>query len=97
MPLALELTENMYLAYNATLAFSGVLLAWLAISGFGNASTGSRVLNGLFAVGFLGYAGYLFFANPDSVTILFYAFAVPVIMLFRAFQSWQASKKSVEA
>jgi hypothetical protein len=91
---AIELTEDTLLIYEIALAFSGVLLAWLAISGFGSAGTGTRVLNGVFALGFLGYAGYLLIAQPENIVIFFYAFIVPIVLLVRAFQARQGQKKA---
>jgi|RhiMetdeSRZDD1v2_1073273.scaffolds.fasta_scaffold1243075_2 hypothetical protein len=81
---------NLYLI---ALAVSGLLLAFLAISGFGASSVGERVLNGLFAAGFLGYAFYLFFIfDGGEFREFYYAFAVPVILVIKAVQGYRARK-----
>jgi len=81
---------NLYLI---ALAVSGLLLAFLAISGFGAGSIGERVLTGLFAAGFLGYAFYLFFIfDGGTFTEFYYAFVVPVLLLVRAVQGYRARK-----
>jgi len=81
---------NLYLI---ALAVSGILLAVLAISGFGASSVGERALNGIFAAGFLGYAFYLFFIfDGGTFTEFYYAFAVPVILLIKAIQGYRARK-----
>jgi hypothetical protein len=81
---------NLYLI---ALFVSGIILAVLAISGFGASSAGERALNGLFAAGFLGYAFYLLFIfDGGRFTEFYYAFAVPVILLIKAVQGWRARK-----
>ncbi len=53
MPLAAEVSESTFNLYVGALAVSGLLLAVLAITGFGASSIGERLLNALFALGFL--------------------------------------------
>jgi hypothetical protein len=71
---------------------SAVILSVLAARGFGQ-STGARVLDGLFAAGFLGYAAYLVIADPDTVQIFFYAFAAPVLGVVHAVRSTMSRRK----
>jgi hypothetical protein len=94
MPLAANVvSDTEFNLYLIALVVSGVMLAILAISGFGASSVGERALNGLFAAGFLGYAFYLFFIfGGGGFTEFYYAFAVPVILLVKAVQGWRARK-----
>jgi hypothetical protein len=90
MPLAAEVSESTFNLYVGALAVSGLLLAILAISGFGASSIGERLLNALFALGFLGYAFYLYFIfEGGEFRMFYYAFVVPVLLLLRAFQGWR--------
>ncbi|WP_433290736.1 hypothetical protein ACQP2F_23660 [Actinoplanes sp. CA-030573] len=75
------MSDGEFHAYVALLAFSGLLLSVLAVRGFGQRPY-SRVLDGIFAAGFLGYAAYLIVADPETVMILYYAFAAPVWLLW---------------
>jgi hypothetical protein len=72
--------EGEFHAYVGLLAFSGLVLSVLAIRGFGQRA-GSRVADGVFAAGFLGYAAYLIVTDPPAVTVFYYAFAAPVFLL----------------
>jgi hypothetical protein len=80
------MSEGEFHAYVGLLAVSAVILSVLAARGFGQ-SAGARILDGVFAAGFLGYAGYLVIADPDTVTIFFYAFAAPVLGVVHAVRS----------
>lgn len=98
MPLAaLDLGDNTFLVYVGALAVSGLILAVLALTGFGGAGVGSRIISGLVALAFLGYAGYLAFIFEGGEYRLFlYAFIVPALLLFRAFQGWRAKKSATQ-
>jgi hypothetical protein len=86
------MSETHFNLYVAALAISGFLLVGMALSGFGGIRTAARVINGLFGVGFLGYAFYLFFIFDGGVVHEFYyAFLVPVIVIYRAFKARSAA------
>ncbi len=85
------MSEGEFHAYVGLLAVSAVILSVLAARGFGQ-SAGARVLDGVFAAGFLGYAGYLVIADPDTVRIFFYAFAAPVIGVVHAVKAARAAR-----
>jgi hypothetical protein len=85
------MSEGEFHAYVGLLTVSAVILSVLAARGFGQ-SAGARVLDGLFAAGFLGYAGYLVLADPDTVRIFFYAFAVPVVGIVQAVRATRAAR-----
>jgi hypothetical protein len=90
MPLAAEVSESTFNLYVGALAVSGLLLAVLAITGFGASSIGERLLNALFALGFLGYAFYLYFIfEGGQFQMFYYAFVVPVLLVLRAIQGWR--------
>ena len=93
MPLAVtEVSDTTFLVYIVALAISGILLAILAIGGFGGTSVGMRLLNGLFALGFLGYAVYLFFFfEGGEFRMLWYAFVLPVILIIQAIRNRKTS------
>jgi hypothetical protein len=78
--------DGPFYPYIGLLILSGVLLAVLAGAGFGQAR-GARLVDALFAAGFLGYAAYLWIADPDTVEIFFYAFAVPVFAVINIVRS----------
>ncbi|MFI6071285.1 hypothetical protein ACIA5C_06790 [Actinoplanes sp. NPDC051343] len=80
------MSDGEFHAYIGLLALSGVVLAVMAARGFGQART-ARVVDALFAAGFLGYASYLILADPATVTVFFYAFAVPVLAVVNAIRS----------
>ncbi|MQY06416.1 hypothetical protein [Actinomadura macrotermitis] len=67
--------------YVLLLAFAGVVMVVMAALG-GGQGAGMRVLNGLFGVGFLGYAFYLAFIFEGGSYVLFFkAFILPVLLL----------------
>jgi hypothetical protein len=80
------MSDGPFYPYIGLLILSGVLLAVMAAAGFGQAR-GARLVDALFAAGFLGYAAYLWIANPDTVEIFFYAFAVPVFAVINVVRS----------
>ncbi|MFB4305413.1 hypothetical protein ACA511_04800 [Actinomadura sp. GTD37] len=69
--------------YVVFLLGSGVVMLIMAAIG-GGQSVGERLLNLAFGVGFLGYAVYLgFIFDGGEYFMFFYAFILPVLMLFR--------------
>lgn len=70
-------------------ALSALVLTALAVRGFGQAAI-ARILDGLFALGFLGYAGYLFQTRPDGV-LVYYVFLVPVLAVLAM---WPAHRRA---
>ncbi|NKZ03606.1 hypothetical protein [Actinomadura latina] len=82
----------MNIDFSADAAFSWYVV-FLLVSGFGmllmaaiggGQSVGERLLNLAFGVGFLGYAVYLgFIFDGGEYFMFFYAFILPVVMLFR--------------
>jgi len=76
-------SDSAFYAYVAFLIISGILLAVLAGVGFGQ-SRGARVVNGLFAAGFLAYGLYLLFVfDGGELRIFFYAFILPIVAVVR--------------
>jgi predicted membrane protein len=91
------MSDGSFLGYIALLAGSGILLAVLGIAGFGQ-STLARVLDGIAALLFLGYAFYLFFIfEGGEVRIFFYAFIVPVIAVVQIFKARKARREEAAA
>ncbi|TDD36419.1 hypothetical protein E1287_11255 [Actinomadura sp. KC06] len=69
--------------YVVLLMVSGVAMLIMAAIG-GGQGIGARLLNAAFGVGFLGYAVYLnFIFDGGEYAMFFYAFILPVLMLFR--------------
>ncbi|QKW39595.1 hypothetical protein HUT06_40840 [Actinomadura sp. NAK00032] len=69
--------------YVVFLLVSGLAMLLMAAIG-GGQSGGERLLNLAFGVGFLGYAIYLgFIFDGGEYFMFFYAFILPVLMLFR--------------
>ncbi|MEV4642308.1 hypothetical protein AB0J80_33660 [Actinoplanes sp. NPDC049548] len=85
------MSEGEFHAYVALLAFSGLVLSIIAVRGFG-LSMGARVVEGLFSVGFLSYATYLFVAEPAEFWIFYYAFAAPVWAVIHALRARKATR-----
>lgn len=84
---ALEFNDSTFLAYVVALGVSGLLLLILALVGFG-AGTGSRILSGLFGLGFLGYAIYLaFIFDGTEFRMFIYAFIVPILFIVNIVKS----------
>jgi hypothetical protein len=86
----MEFTQSQFNLYLIALIVSGVIMLGLALTGFGSSGTGSRVINGLFGAGFVGYGVYLFVTEPTEFRVFLYAFVVPIIMIFRAFKARSA-------
>jgi drug/metabolite transporter (DMT)-like permease len=86
------MTDNQFLGYVALLALSGIILLVIAAISTGQ-SAGARAISGLFGVGFLGYAIYLFFFDVDSVRVFLYAFVVPIVAIFNAVKSRRAKRQ----
>jgi high-affinity Fe2+/Pb2+ permease len=85
------------LLYIALLFVSAVLLAVLAIGGFGQ-SAGARAIDGIAAAAFLGYAVYLlFFFEGGKYTVFLYAFVVPVIAVVQMVKSRKAKRAQQQA
>ncbi|GAA2633340.1 hypothetical protein [Paractinoplanes durhamensis] len=79
------MSEGAFHAYVGLLVISGLLLSVLAVRGF-DQPVSSRIADGVFAVGFLGYATYLIVADPAKVWVLYYAFAAPVVLVVHMFR-----------
>jgi hypothetical protein len=91
------MSDGAFLGYTLLLAVSGILLLALGIGGFGQ-SVGARIVDGLFGVGFLGYACYLFFVfDGGEVMILFYAFIVPIVAVIQAVKARRARRAAAAA
>ncbi len=75
------MSDGMFYAYIGALVLSALVMAFLAVRSSGLAY---RIVQALFAAGFLGYAGYLLIASPPTVTVFFYAFALPILAVIRA-------------
>jgi len=74
----MEVSDSVFLLYVGLLALAGVLQLVIAGVGFG-AAVATRLVSGLFGLGFLGYAIYLaFFFEGGSFAMFWYAFIAPV-------------------
>jgi hypothetical protein len=92
-----EMSDTTFLAYIAGLGISGLILLVLAIAGFG-AGAGSRVLSGLFGLGFIGYAIYLaFFFTGGTVGIFLYVFIAPILLIINVVKSRKAAREAASA
>lgn len=88
------MSDGTFYGYILLLVVSGITLAVLAVRGFGQ-STGLRLLDGAFAVGFLGYAFYLLFLfEGGQVRILFYAFIVPIVAVSKVIKERRAVREA---
>jgi hypothetical protein len=88
------MSDGTFYGYIVLLLVSGITLAVLAARGFGQ-SPGLRVLDGLFALGFLGYALYLLFVfDGGQVRLLFYAFIVPIIAVSKVVRQRRAVREA---
>jgi hypothetical protein len=80
--------------YAPLLMFSGLLLLINAVLPW--QTGGARVISILAGLGFLGYGFYLeFIFTGGHVLIIYYAFAVPVVLIIssvKGFKAWQATK-----
>jgi hypothetical protein len=85
------MSDGEFHTYAGLLAASALVLTVLGVRGFGQ-SASARVLDGLFALGFLGYAGYLFQTRPEQVAgIVSYVFLVPVVAVL---VMWRARRRA---
>jgi hypothetical protein len=83
------MSDGAFYGYILLLVVSGLTLSVLAACGFGQ-SIAMRVLDGLFGVVFLAYAFYLYFLfDGGQVTILFYAFVVPILAVVKVLRAWR--------
>ena len=76
------MSDGEFYAYVGALVVSAGVLAFLAARASGPGPV-YRILQAIFAAGFLGYAAYLLIASPSTVTVFFYAFALPVLAVIR--------------
>lgn len=83
MDLALELSPEMFTYLRLGYIVGGALCLVLAAVGFGQ-TVGNRVVNTLIGLACLGYAAYLYVADPTTVWIFPYVLLLPVIVLFQA-------------
>lgn len=80
--------------YVVFLLVSGIALLVMASIG-GGQSVGERLLNLAFGVAFLGYAVYLgFIFDGGEYFMFFYAFILPVLMLFRFLKALFGERQS---
>lgn len=87
----------MLIFYILVLLVSAVLLSIAAARGYGQ-RTGARILNGVFAAAFLGYAIYLgLFFDGGTVYFSLWAVVLPAIALFRAFRARQAARTAARS
>jgi hypothetical protein len=90
------MSDGTFYGYILLLVVSGITLSVLAARGFGQ-STGARVLDAVFSVGFLGYAFYLLFVfDGGQVRILFYAFVVPIAAVVKVIKDWKAQQEAAQ-
>lgn len=77
----MEVGDSVFLLYVGLLALAGIIQ--LVIAGIGFGATGAtRLLSGLFGLGFLGYAIYLaFFFTGGTFAMFWYAFIAPVAVI----------------
>jgi hypothetical protein len=86
------LSDGAFYGYIALLIASAVLLSVLAIRGFGQ-TTAARVIDGIAAVAFLAYGGYLLlFFGGGEVRIFFYAFIVPIFAVVKMVKERKARR-----
>ncbi|CND64621.1 Uncharacterised protein [Mycobacterium tuberculosis] len=80
--------------YVVFLLVSGIVMLAMAAIGAGQ-SGGERLLNLAFGVGFVGYAVYLgFIFDGGEYFMFFYAFILPVLMLFRFVRTMFGERQS---
>ena len=81
--------------YVVLLMFSGV--AMMVLASIGRTSSGLRLANGLFGIGFLGYGLYLaFIFQGGSYYMFFQAFILPVVLIFKTIQSIVSNRSKDE-
>ena len=90
---SLDVYDQEVKVYVIALVVSGVLLLATALIGFGS-TAGARVLNAIVGLVALGYAGYIYFAEPDTVRIFLYAFILPALLIINVFRSRKAKEEA---
>jgi hypothetical protein len=83
---ALQVDENVTLAYLAALGIAGVLMLVVAAVGFGG-TTGQRVINAIVGLVMLGYLGYIFIAQPETIRVFWFVFIVPILLIIQVVKS----------
>jgi hypothetical protein len=90
-------SDGAFYGYIALLFASGVLLAVLAVVGFGQTKL-ARVFDGIFALAFLAYSLYLLlFFDGGDVRIFFYAFLVPILAVVQMVKGAKAQREAAAA
>jgi hypothetical protein len=85
-------------AYVLLLMFSGIVMVVMASPVVKRSTLPLRLLNGVLGVAFFGYGFYLtFFFQGGSYFILFKAFVLPVVLLFRTVQRARATRRARQA
>jgi hypothetical protein len=80
-----EISDSAFLFYIAALAVAGLVLIALGAVNFGAQSSVMRFVNVVIGLGFLGYAGYLFFVfDGGTFALFYYPFILPVILIIQA-------------
>lgn len=91
------MSDGAFYGYIALLFASAILLSVVAIRGFGQ-STSTRVIDGLFAVGFLAYSVYLLlFFDGGNVRIFVYVFLAPILAIVQMVKGSKAKRELAEA
>ena len=91
------MSDGSFYGYVALLFASGVLLAVLAIGGFGQSKL-ARGIDAVAALGFLGYSLYLLlFFDGGEVRVFIYAFLVPVLAVIQIFRNRKAQRELAES
>ena len=85
------MSDDEFHGYLALLVFSSLVLSVVAVRGFG-LSKRARAVDGVFSVAFLGYAGHLLVADPDTVLVSYYAFAAPFLAVLHALRHRRAPR-----
>lgn len=91
------MSDGAFYGYIALLFASAILLSVVAIRGFGQ-STSTRVIDGLFAAGFLAYSIYLLlFFDGGDVRIFIYVFLAPIFAIAQIVKGSKAKRELDEA
>ncbi len=81
----IDTSDSTFLLYVILLGVSGLIMLAFAATGLGAPSVGLRLLNGLFGLGFAGYAIYLaFIFEGGEYRMFWYAFILPVLAIVQA-------------